>query len=119
MRTIGLIGGMSYHSTLLYYRHINAHIQRKLGSPTSASLILHSFNYADINPLFTSRRWSELAAHFIRAGKHLKTTTRRQLFWVPMSHTASRPKSKQLSTSHCCTLPMQQPENCLQLASRR
>ncbi|KAJ6442499.1 glycoside hydrolase family 18 protein [Purpureocillium lavendulum] len=72
MRTIGLIGGMSYHSTALYYQHINAHVQRKLGSPNSASLILHSFNYAEINPLFTSRRWTDLAARFVQAGTQLR-----------------------------------------------
>lgn len=74
MKTIGLLGGMSYHATILYYRHINAHIQRRLGSPQAASLILHSFNYADVNPLFTSGRWSDIASKFIQAGTHLKSS---------------------------------------------
>ncbi|KAF7562474.1 hypothetical protein G7046_g1663 [Stylonectria norvegica] len=72
MKTIGLLGGMSYHSTILYYRHINVHIQRRLGPPNAASLILHSFNFASIAPLFTSNAWPSLASTFIAAGTALK-----------------------------------------------
>jgi aspartate racemase len=75
MRTLGMLGGMSYHSTILYYRIINAHVQRKLGSPCSASIILHSFNYSEINPLFTNQRWSDVTAKFTTAARHLKKSS--------------------------------------------
>ncbi|CAM1504865.1 Fc.00g024560.m01.CDS01 [Cosmosporella sp. VM-42] len=74
MKTIGFLGGMSYHSTILYYRHINAHVQRKLGSPHAASLILRSFNFADIAPLFTANKWPAIASRFIEAGNDMKAS---------------------------------------------
>lgn len=74
MRTLGILGGMSYHSTIVYYKTINSHIQRKLGSPNSASIILHSFNYGEINSLFANKRWSDIAAKFINAANHMKSS---------------------------------------------
>ncbi|KAF7541566.1 hypothetical protein G7Z17_g11920 [Cylindrodendrum hubeiense] len=72
MRTIGFLGGMSYHSTILYYSQINAHVQRRLGSPHAASLILRSFNFADVAPLFTSNDWPAITSKFIAAAKDMK-----------------------------------------------
>ncbi|KAK2597280.1 hypothetical protein N8I77_013140 [Diaporthe amygdali] len=72
MKTLGLLGGMSYHSTALYYTSINTHVQRKLGGLASASLILHSFNHAETSALFTAGRWDLAADKFITASKNLK-----------------------------------------------
>lgn len=49
MKTIGLIGGTGWVSTLEYYRLINQGINAKLGGHNSARCILYSVNYADIN----------------------------------------------------------------------
>ena len=49
MKTIGLIGGTGWPSTLEYYRIINEEINKRLGGHSSARCILYSFNYADIN----------------------------------------------------------------------
>lgn len=65
---------MSYHSTILYYTHINAHIQSLLHPPTSASLILHSFNFASISPLLTSPSPTALLSQFTTAGLNLKAS---------------------------------------------
>lgn len=73
MKTIGFLGGMTYHSTALYYNLINSHIQRKLGGSASASLIMHSFNHADTATLFAAGRWDEVANKFVSAATHLKT----------------------------------------------
>ena len=51
MKTIGLIGGTGWPSTLEYYRHINEEINKHLGDLYSARCILYSFNYEDINKL--------------------------------------------------------------------
>ncbi|KAK8074212.1 hypothetical protein PG994_005111 [Apiospora phragmitis] len=48
MRTLGLLGGMTYHATATYYLTINEHVQKQLGGKNSARILLHSFNYADI-----------------------------------------------------------------------
>lgn len=48
MKKIGLIGGISWVSTLDYYRYINSGINERLGGNASAHCLIHSFNYADI-----------------------------------------------------------------------
>lgn len=45
MKTIGLIGGMSWESTNLYYQQLNRGIQQKLGGWSSAKVLLHSVNF--------------------------------------------------------------------------
>lgn len=72
MKTIGFLGGMTYHSTALYYTLINGHIQRTLGGSASASLIMHSFNHAETAALFTSGQWDAVSQKFIQATKNLK-----------------------------------------------
>jgi len=49
MKTIGLIGGTGWVSTLEYYRLINEETNKRLGGLNAARCILYSFNYADIN----------------------------------------------------------------------
>lgn len=49
MKTIGLIGGTGWISTLEYYRIINEETNKRLGGLNAARCILYSFNYADIN----------------------------------------------------------------------
>lgn len=72
MKTIGFLGGMTYHSTALYYSLINGHIQRTLGGAASASLIMHSFNHAETAALFSANNWDAVADKFIAATRHLK-----------------------------------------------
>lgn len=48
MKTIGLVGGMSWESTLEYYRIINETVKRRLGGRNSAKLLLYSLNFADM-----------------------------------------------------------------------
>lgn len=72
MKTIGLLGGMTYHSTALYYTLINGHVQRTLGGSASASLIMHSFNHAETAALFSAGNWDAVAQKFIAATKGLK-----------------------------------------------
>jgi len=51
MKTIGMIGGTGWPSTLEYYRIINQETNRKLGGLNSAKIVLTSFNYAEIDRL--------------------------------------------------------------------
>ena len=48
MKTIGLIGGMSWESTIPYYRQINEMVKARLGGLHSAKLILYSVDFQDI-----------------------------------------------------------------------
>src|SRR3546814_14052178 len=49
MRKIGLIGGMSWASTEIYYRHLNKGVQKRLGTACSAPILLESLNYCDLS----------------------------------------------------------------------
>lgn len=57
MKTIGLLGGMSWESTIPYYRQINQHIKQQLGGLHSAKIILYSVDFADIETLQRSGDW--------------------------------------------------------------
>lgn len=59
LRIIGLLGGMSWQSTQTYYTHLNEAVQNRLGGLHSAPLILHSFDFAQIEALQASARWEE------------------------------------------------------------
>lgn len=59
MQTIGLIGGMSWESTCLYYKTINKYIKNKLGGLYSAKCILYSVNFEEISRLQKSGDWEK------------------------------------------------------------
>ena len=62
MRTLGLLGGMSWESTVTYYRLLNEGVRDRLGGMHSARLVLHSVDFADIEVLQRAGRWSEAGA---------------------------------------------------------
>lgn len=75
MRTIGLIGGMSWESTATYYRLINEGVREAQGGLASAPLLLHSLDFAEVVALQRADRWAEAArllgvagAGLVRAG---------------------------------------------------
>lgn len=51
MKTIGLLGGISWHSTLEYYRLINEITNKRLGMAHAASMLIYSFNYQELKDL--------------------------------------------------------------------
>jgi len=59
MKTIGLIGGMSWESTIPYYRLINEGIKQRLGGLHSASLLLHSVDFHEIEACQASGEWDK------------------------------------------------------------
>ena len=59
MKTIGLIGGMSWESTVPYYRTINRVIGERLGGLHSAKLVLYSVDFHEIEHLQREGRWAE------------------------------------------------------------
>ncbi len=60
MKTIGLIGGMSFASTVEYYRMINCEVQKRLGGNNSAKIILYSMNFQEIKELQFKSEWEKL-----------------------------------------------------------
>ena len=61
MRTLGLIGGMSWESTQTYYRLLNEAVKARLGGLHSASLILHSVDFETIAAMQREDRWADAA----------------------------------------------------------
>ncbi len=61
MKTLGLIGGMSWESTQVYYRLINEQVRTELGGLHSAKLVLYSVDFADIERLQHEDNWGDTA----------------------------------------------------------
>lgn len=71
MRTIGLIGGMSWESTAVYYRLINEAIRDRLGGLHSGKIAMHSVDFDDVVRLQKADRWDEAAKLLGSAGAGL------------------------------------------------
>ncbi|KAA8602695.1 aspartate/glutamate racemase family protein [Vibrio cyclitrophicus] len=61
MKTIGLLGGMSWESTMSYYKSINEGVKANLGGLNSAKICMYSVNFDEIERLQHQGRWSETA----------------------------------------------------------
>lgn len=72
MKTIGLIGGMSWESSAEYYRIINETTKARLGGLHSAKSILYSVDFAEIETLQHQGRWEETARLLSHAAKSLE-----------------------------------------------
>ncbi|ORT58438.1 aspartate/glutamate racemase family protein [Streptomyces sp. CB03238] len=71
MKTIGLIGGMSWESSAEYYRLLNELVRERLGGLHSARCILHSVDFADIERLQVSGEWEQAGEVLAEAGRGL------------------------------------------------
>jgi aspartate racemase len=72
MKVIGLIGGMSWESSLLYYREINEQVKRTLGGLHSAKCILYSVDFHEIEERQRLGLWDQLDNMMIDAAKSLE-----------------------------------------------
>jgi aspartate racemase len=72
MKTIGMIGGMSWESSLEYYRVINEEVKNRLGGLHSARCILYSVDFAEIEAPMQQGDWETVAASLIRAARSLE-----------------------------------------------
>jgi len=72
MKTIGLIGGMSWESSLEYYRILNRTVAARLGGLHSARCVLVSVDFAEIESLQHAGRWEEAARSMVEAATSLE-----------------------------------------------
>lgn len=72
MKTIGLIGGMSWESTVPYYREINETVRARLGGLHSAKIILHSVDFHEIEALQRSGDWKAAGEALAQAARSLE-----------------------------------------------
>jgi len=72
MKTMGLIGGMSWESTVEYYKIINEIIKEKLGGLHSAKILMYSVDFEEIAELQHKGRWKELTEVMVEIAKRLE-----------------------------------------------
>ncbi|MEF2144146.1 MAG: aspartate/glutamate racemase family protein [Desulfovibrionaceae bacterium] len=72
MKTIGLLGGMSWESTAEYYRILNQEAARRCGGLSSARIVLHSVDFAEVEALLSAGEWGAIAAHLGWLGRGLR-----------------------------------------------
>ena len=72
MRKLGLLGGMSWESSIEYERIINEVVRERLGGVASADLLIRSFNFADIEALQHQGRWDDAAGLLADAAANLE-----------------------------------------------
>ncbi len=72
MKTIGLIGGMSWESSIEYYRIINQMTKASLGGLHSSQSIMYSVDFAEIEALQHQGKWDEAAAVMVDAAQRLE-----------------------------------------------
>lgn len=72
MKSIGLIGGMSWESSATYYRLLNEGVRDRLGPTASARCILWSFDFAEIEALQHAGDWRRLTERMVDAARRLE-----------------------------------------------
>lgn len=71
MKTIGMIGGLSWQSTQTYYQIINEEANKLLGNNHSARILMYSFDFDEIEKLQYTSKWKELCLLMNKAGQKL------------------------------------------------
>lgn len=72
MKTIGMIGGMSWESTVSYYQALNEGVKEKLGGLHSAKICMNSVDFAEIEALQHQGKWDETAVILSQAAKSVE-----------------------------------------------
>jgi aspartate racemase len=78
MRTIGMIGGMSWESSAIYYWMVNEAVKERLGGHHSADILMYSVDFAPIKRLQHEGRWEETAASLAGAARKVEARHSRQ-----------------------------------------
>ncbi len=73
MRKIGLIGGMSYEGSAVYYRELNRGINQRLGGLHSAQILLHSVDFQTIVDKQKAGEWAQAGSNLLKWLRAWKT----------------------------------------------
>ena len=71
MKTMGLLAGMSWESSSVYYQLINRGVQKRLGGVHSAKILMYSFDFGEVSRLQQSARWDEATELLADVGRGL------------------------------------------------
>jgi aspartate racemase len=69
MKTIGLVGGLTWHSTIDYYRIMNQQVNERMGGDTAANVVIYSVNFGEIRELTQAGNWARIAAVISEAAR--------------------------------------------------
>ena len=72
MKTIGLLGGMSWESTVLYYQLLNEGVRERLGGLHSAKILMHSVDFAEIEQFQVNGQWQQAGEQLAAAASGLE-----------------------------------------------
>ena len=102
MKTIGLLGGMSWESTLSYYKAINEGVRQQRGGLSSAKICLYSVDFEEIEKLQHAGNWPQTAQILTHAAQAVERGGAD--FLLICTNTMHKVAPQILS--HCYTLPM-------------
>lgn len=72
MRKLGLIGGLSWYSTQLYYARINKQVLRRTNGTCNAPLLIESLNFCDVGKASTEQDWEHVAGVLVNSARRLE-----------------------------------------------
>jgi aspartate racemase len=105
VRRLGLLGGMSWESSIEYERIINELVRERLGGVASADLLIRSFNFADIEALQDSGRWDEAGDLLAAAAAHLEAGGAEAVVICTNTMHRSPTSCRRPCRCRCCTSP--------------
>ncbi len=85
MKTIGVIAGVSWESSIDYYRILNEEVSRRLGGLHSARIAMYSVDFEDVEGPLSAGRRDEAAATIVEAGKSIQSAE--PIFFIICSNT--------------------------------
>lgn len=81
MKTLGLIGGTSWHSTIEYYRYINESVNEYFGNNTNPPLLIYTLNQAQVHKYQNENNWTGIADMLVEGGKSLQNAGAEKLMF--------------------------------------
>ena len=112
MLTIGLLGGMSWESSIEYERMINEGVRDSLGGTRSADLVIRSYNFAEIEALQEAGDWAGAGALLAADARSFNQPARKSSCCAPTRCTSWPTASRPRSTSRSSTSPTRPPRPC-------
>ena len=97
MKSLGLIGGTSWHSTIEYYRYINESVNKHFGNNTNPPLLVFTMNQAQVHKYQIENNWSGIADMLIEGGERLRNAgAEKVMFCANTPHKVYEQVQKQL-----------------------
>ena len=110
MRTIGMLGGMSFESTLPYCRIVNETVRNQLGGLHSAKIALVSVDFHDVEIMQRADDWAAAGALLADAACSIEAAGADFLVLCTNTmHKVAAAIERARSRSHCCTSPIPPP----------